>query len=111
MEAWGASSHRRNVASNACPRIMLYLGEQYDEGQISMFRSYWRTGLQGQGIPGIWGGSRGKPAAIDLKPSADQGLYLEYQKMLVRVFAFAFNLKPQDSGVERDVNRSQGEVS
>ena len=31
--------------------------------------------------------------------------------MLARVFAFAFNLKPQDSGVERDVNRSQGEVS
>ena len=29
----------------------------------------------------------------------------------MRVFAFAFNLKPQDSGVERDVNRSQGEVS
>ena len=112
MESWlGLSNYQRNVGSNTYPRFMLYIGEQAEETQVETFRSYWRNELLGQGLPGIWGGGSGKPEVLDLKPTGDTGLYLKYQEMLIRSFAYSFGLKAQDFNLERDVNRSQGEVS
>lgn len=105
------SAYQKQVASNAYPSFMLYLGNEISQEQVERFRSYWKMELQGQGAPGIWGGGSGRPEALQLKPVGDDGLYLKYQEVLIRIFAFAFNLKPQDFGIERDVNRSQGEVS
>ena len=57
-------------------------------------------------VPLVFGGNTGKPEVIELKPPGDDGLYLKYQENLVRTLAYCFGLKPQDFGIERDVNRS-----
>ena len=111
MDAWlNLNSYQREVASNAYPSIMLYLGDDTSETQAKIMRAYWSTELQGRGSPGIWGNT-GKPEVLNLKPISDEGLYLIYQEMLVRTLAYSFGLKPQDFGLERDVNRSTSVTS
>lgn len=111
MEAWlGLSSYQRSVASNAYPAIMFYLGDQVTQKQADQMKAHWRMELAGRGTPGIWGNT-GDPKVLNLKPSGDEGLYLKYQEQLVRILAFAFGLKPQDFGLERDVNRSTAVVA
>lgn len=111
IESWlGLASYQRQTASNAYPRQMLYLGDKFTEEQVERYRAWFRSDLTGQGGPGIYGGGGGEPKVLEMKPVSDKGLYLEYQEMLMRVFAFAFGLKPQDFGLERDVNRSTAEV-
>jgi hypothetical protein len=111
MDSWlNLTSYQRQVASNAYPRTMFYLGDDTTHDQALVMRAYWASELEGKGRPGIWGNT-GKPEAIDLKPAGDEGLYLKYQEMLVRTLAFTFGLKPQDFGLERDVNRSTSVVS
>lgn len=110
MDAWlGLSSYQRIVASNAYPPILVYLGESTKKDQAERMRHYWQNELQGRGTPGIWGNT-GKPEVLSLKPTGDEGLYLKYQENLVRVLASCFGLKPQDFGIERDVNRSTSQV-
>jgi hypothetical protein len=48
---------------------------------------------------------------INLVAEGDKALYLAYQEMLVREIATAFDLSPQNFGVERDVNRDTAEAS
>lgn len=111
IESWlGLSSYQKQTASNAYPRLMLYLGEKFTQEQVERYRNWFRQDLTGQGGPGIYGGGGGAPKGVDLKPVSDDGLYLKYQEMLMRVFGFVFGLKPQDFGLERDVNRSTAEV-
>ena len=111
MDAWlGLASYQRSVASTAYPAFMMYLGESVKKEQAHAMRTYWRTELRGRGEPGMWGNT-GQPKVLELKPAGDEGLYLLYQEMLVRILAFCFGLKPQDFGIERDVNRSTSQVS
>ena len=115
MDAWlSVSTYQRDIASNAYPAFMFYLGPDVamESPNFQIFKTYWENELAGRGTPGMFGGFGDKPPeAIPLKAQTDSGLYLAYQEMLVRVLAFCFGLKPQDFGLERDVNRSQGEVS
>ncbi len=111
MDAWlSLTSYQKSVASTAYPRTMLYLGEDVTREQARIMRTYWAMELEGKGRPGIWGNT-GQPKVLDLKPTSDQGLYIVYQEMLVRTLAYSFGLKPQDFGLERDVNRSTSIVS
>lgn len=111
IESWlGLASYQKQTASNAYPRMMLYLGDKFTQEQVERYRNWFRSDLTGQGGPGIYGGGGGAPKGVDLKPVSDEGLYLKYQEMLMRVFGFVFGLKPQDFGLERDVNRSTAEV-
>lgn len=115
MDAWlNVSTYQKDIASNAYPAFMFYLGSDFsmESPNFQIFKTYWEQELVGRGMPGMFGGFGDKaPEAIQLKAAGDDGLYLKYQEMLVRVLAFCFGLKPQDFGLERDVNRSQGEVS
>lgn len=112
MESWlGISSYQREIASNAYPPIWIYLGEDADEDQVQMVRSFFEQEMVGRGVPRVWGNTGTKPAVMNLKPAGDEGLYLRYQEMLLRAIAFSFDLKPSDFGIERDVNRSTAEVS
>ncbi len=113
MDGWlGVSTYQRETASNAYPAFMLYLGDQADEDTKTRFRAYWENELKGRGTPGFFGNmGTQKPESLNLKPVSDEGLYLKYQETLVRILAICFNLRPQDFGLERDVNRSTAEVS
>lgn len=114
----GVGEFAGNVASNARPSIALDLGEGAGPEVISAFRQYWRNDVEGQGSMPIWGmekvGADGKargPNVLRLYPEGDAGLYLKYQEFLKSEIAIAFDLSPQNLGVERDVNRNTAEVA
>ncbi len=114
----GVSEFAGNVATNARPSVGLDLGEGAGEETVSAFRAYWRNDVEGQGQMPIWGmqttGADGKargPTVLRFYPEGDAGLYLKYQDFLKREVAIAFDLSPQNLGVDADVNRSQGEVN
>ncbi len=110
MDAWlGIASYQRRVASDAYPSVLLTLGENVSEDTVRIVRSYWDNELRGRGTPGIIG-NLPKPEVFDLKPGGDTLLMLAYQEMLVRCISFAFDLKPIDFSIERDVNRTTAEV-
>jgi Phage portal protein len=113
----GVGEFAGNVATNARPSIALDLGEVADAAAIAAFRKFWRDEVEGQGTMPIWGlstmGADGKSRGAEvmrLYPEGDTGLYLKYQEFLKAEIATAFDLSPMNLGVERDVNRSTGEV-
>ena len=111
----GVGEFAGNVASNARPSIGLDLGDGGTPEMLGAFRQYWRNEVEGQGNMPIFamGGSdksRG-PAVMRFYPEGDDGLYLKYQEFLIRELASAFDLSPQNLGLERDVNRNTSETS
>lgn len=105
----GVGEFAGNVTSNAKPSALLNLGEGVDSTTLAAFRAYWTAEVEGQGkmpILGMKGGGVEK-----LYADGDDGLYLKYQEFLKAEIAIAFDLSPQNLGVERDVNRSTGEVA
>lgn len=114
----GVGEFAGNVATNSRPSIGLDLGEGAGKETIAAFRQFWRNEVEGQGNMPIWGmeatGSDGKargPSVMRFYPEGDDGLYLKYQEFLKSEIAVAFDLSPQNLGVERDVNRNTAEVS
>lgn len=105
----GVGEFAGKVSSNSKPSVMLNLGEGVDSDTLAAYRSYWTNEVEGQGVTpmvGMKGGSVER-----LFPDGDSALYLKYQDFLKSEIATAFDLSPQNLGVERDVNRSTGEVS
>jgi hypothetical protein len=112
MSSWlNLSTFQQNVASESYPAFMFYLGDSVSSSQAEEFKAYWDKELMGRGRPGIFGGTGKMPKSIPLKAQSEDALYLKYQETLVRILAFSFDLKPQDFGMERDVNRNTSEVA
>ena len=105
-----------NVAGNARPSIGLDFPGMSSE-QLQQMRSFWRNDVEGQGQVPMFSShttSDGKASGVEVLrfyPEGDQGLYLKYQEMLQRELACAFDLSPQNFGLESDVNRSTAEVA
>lgn len=109
MDSWlSITSYQRRVASEAYPPILLNLKGQ-DQTQLTLVKSWWENEIKGRATPGFIGWPDAIDA-IDMKPGGDAMLMLAYQEMLVRTFSYAFDLKPLDFGIERDVNRTTAEV-
>ena len=113
----GVGEFAGNVATNARPSIGLDLGDGATPEMMSAFRQYWRNEVEGQGNMPIFGlggsgdsKSRG-PNVMRFYPEGDAGLYLQYQEFLIRELATAFDISPQNLGLERDVNRNTSETS
>ena len=98
-----------NLASNARPNLILSLGKA-DQAGLDAFRSYWTNEIEGQGKMPIIAGSE-DIKAINLTAEGDKALYLAWQEFLKSEIATAFDLSPQNLGVERDVNRNTAEVA
>lgn len=106
----GVGEYAGNVATNARPTTILDLGTVNDE-QVKAFRSYWTNEIEGQGKMPIVGGGAAGAKAVKLTADGDNALYLKWQEFLKAEIATAFDISPQNLGVERDVNRSTGEVA
>jgi HK97 family phage portal protein len=104
----GVAEYAGNVASNARPDIILNLGEGADLDKILAFRQYWKAEIEGQGQLPIIGGK--DASVIRLTAEGDSALFLKYQEFLVREIAAAFDLSPQNLGIEHDVNRNTSEA-
>lgn len=116
----GVAEFAGNVSSNQRASIGVDLGEGVDRAAVEEFRSYWTNEIEGQGkvpITGLGGGGRSDEKSkrginiYRLFPEGDAGMFLEYQKFLLRTLAASFDLSPQNLGVEGDVNRNTSEVA
>lgn len=105
----GVGEFNGNLTSNAKPSVLLDLGEGAGTTEIAAFRNYWTAEVEGQGKMPIVATKGGDVRR--LYPEGDDGLFLKYQEFLKAEIATAFDLSPQNLGVERDVNRSTGEVA
>jgi portal protein len=112
----GVGEFAGNVASNARPSIGVNF-DGADSKFVQAFRAYWTNEVEGQGkvpITGMSGGkdkSAGGMEVVRFYPEGDDGLYLKYQEFLKSEIAVAFDVSPQNLGVERDVNRNTAEVA
>lgn len=104
----GVGEYAGNVATNARPTTLLNLGKATDT-QLQAFRAYWTNEIEGQGKMPILGGDGIE--AVKLTADGDEALYLKWQEFLKTETATAFDISPQNLGVERDVNRNTAEVA
>lgn len=104
----GVADYAGNVASNGQPENLLVF-EGMSKEQLESMRGWWRDEIEGQGITPMIGGKGA--TAIKLHAGKDEALYLKYQELLIREIATAFEINPQNLGVEADVNRNTAEVA
>ena len=97
-----------NVAGNGQPENMLQFIDM-DQASLDRMRAWWRNDIEGQGQTPIISGKEAK--VHKLRGTSDEALYLKYQEFLIREIATAFELSPQNLGVEADVNRNTSEVA
>jgi hypothetical protein len=80
------------------PSIMLDLGEGYDDDHLLAFRSYWMNEIEGQGklpiVAGLTSGradeKSGRGANVmRLYPEGDDGMFLQYQELLIALWRLA----------------------
>jgi hypothetical protein len=116
----GTAEFAGNVASNQRSSIMLDVGEGYSQEDLNEFRGYWINEIEGQGkVPIIAAKTSGRSdektrrgiTVERLYPEGDAGLFLEYQRFLIRTLGAACDLSPQNFGIEADVNRNTSEVA
>ena len=76
---------------------------------IKDMRDYLQQELEGMARVGMIAGAQ-KPEVLEIKPVSIEDLLLPWQEMLIRMIGISFGLSAQALGLERDVNRSTGEV-
>lgn len=104
----GTADYAGNVASNGQPENLLQF-TGLDPNNLDRMRDWWRNEIEGQGQTPLLGGDELK--VHKLRGASDDALYLKYQEFLLREIATAFELSPQNLGVEADVNRNTSEVA
>ncbi len=106
----GVGRYAANLASNAQPQNLIYVGQATTTEEILAFRNYWRNEVEGQGQTPIIANTI-KPDVLKLHAGGDEALYLKWQAFLIREIATAFGISPQNLGLESDVNRNTSEVA
>lgn len=113
----GVEDYAGKVASNAQPENLLVIPGATPE-EISTFRDWWRTDIEGQGQTPIIGpaadqglqGGTAKTEVLALHGGTDDALFLKYQEMQIREIAVAFGISPLSLAVQQDVNRNTSET-
>jgi HK97 family phage portal protein len=100
------SAHRYagRLASNSVVQYALWLNEATPEQHDRLIR-WWQDEIEGTGrVPVL--SSEKKPEVLRFAGGTDADLRLQWQEMLIRMIANAFELPPMMLGVASDVNRS-----
>jgi HK97 family phage portal protein len=100
------SAHRYagRLASNSVVQYALWLNEATPEQHDRLIR-WWQDEIEGTGrVPVL--SSEKKPEVLRFAGGTDADLRLQWQEMLIRMIANAFELPPMLLGVAADVNRS-----
>jgi len=79
------------------------------DAAYQIVRRHIQNELEGQAKVSIIGGMK-KPEVIEVNPVMEADLLLNWQEMLIRMVANAFDMTAMALGVEHDVNRAVGEV-
>src|SRR5262249_28553621 len=105
----GLMDYQGNVSSNQRPGIAVNVGEVSDQNSLIAMRQYWRNEVEGQGQVPLLGMKQG--GILRLYPEGDVALMLGYYELVTKELGAAFDLSPQNFGIERDVNRNTSEVA
>jgi HK97 family phage portal protein len=99
-----ANRYAGRLASNSVVQYALWLNEATPEQHDRLIR-WWQDEIEGTGrVPLL--SCEQKPEVLRFAGGTDADLRLEWQEMLIRLIANAFDLPPMMLGLESDVNQS-----
>jgi HK97 family phage portal protein len=99
-----ANRYAGRLASNSVVQYALWLNEATPEQHDRLIR-WWQDEIEGTGrVPLL--SSEQKPEVLRFAGGTDADLRLQWQEMLIRLIANAFELPPMLLGLQSDVNRS-----
>ena len=99
-----ANRYAGRLASNSVVQYALWLDEATPEQHDRLIR-WWQDEMEGTGRVPVLSCEK-KPEVLRFAGGTDADLRLEWQELLVRMIANAFDLPPMLLGVTSDVNRS-----
>jgi HK97 family phage portal protein len=99
-----ANRYAGRLASNSVVQYALWLNEATPEQHDRLIR-WWQDEIEGTGrVPLL--SCEQKPEVLRFAGGTDADLRLQWQEMLIRLIASAFELPPMLLGLQSDVNRS-----
>ena len=87
----------------------LWWEQPQSDAAYQIVRRHIQNELEGQSKVSIIGGMK-KPDVIEINPVVEADLLLNWQELLIRMIANAFDMSAMSLGVEHDVNRAVGTV-
>jgi hypothetical protein len=78
-------------------------------GHLETVRRHIQNDAEGQAKVSLMTGLP-KPEVVEVTPVTPEDLLLDWQELLIRIMAAAFELSPMSLGIERDVNRNTATV-
>ena len=87
----------------------LWWEQPQSDSAYQIVRRHIQNELEGQAKVSIIGGMK-KPEVLEITPVTEEDLLLNWQEMMIRMVANAFDMTAMALGVEHDVNRAVGEV-
>lgn len=105
----GAQDFSSKAGANQVTKTWMWWKNPLPPGQVSTVERHLRNEEEGQAKISLIAGIE-KPEVIDVKGFTSQDLLIEWQEFCIRIISQGFDLSPMALGLERDVNRSTGEV-
>ena len=87
----------------------LWWEQPQSDSSYQIVRRHIQNELEGQAKVSIIGGMK-KPDVIEITPVKEEDLLLNWQEMLIRMVANAFDMSAMALGIEHDINRAVGSV-
>lgn len=99
-----ANRYAGKLASNSVVQYALWLNDRTPEQHDRLIR-WWQDEIEGTGrVPLL--SSEQKPEVLRFAGGTDADLRIQWQEMLIRLIANAFEIPPMLLGLQHDVNRS-----
>lgn len=105
----GVQAMSGRSGSDQVHKMWLWWEQPQSDAAYQIVRRHIQNELEGQAKVSIIGGMK-KPEVVEIKPTTEDDLLLNWQELLIRMIANAFDMSAMALGVEHDVNRAVGEV-
>jgi hypothetical protein len=90
-------------------KTWLWWEQPQADASYQIVRRHIQNELEGQAKVSIIGGMK-KPDVLEIQPVLEQDLLLNWQEMLIRMIANAFDMSAMSLGIEHDINKAVGQV-
>lgn len=101
----GVQDMAAKAGSDQVHKTWLWWEAPQNPAHVQTIRRHIQNELEGQAKVSLMAGMK-KPEVIEVTPVTEQDLLLNWQQLLIRIIANAFDLSPFALGLERDVNRN-----
>jgi hypothetical protein len=97
------------AGSDQIHKTFLWWEQPQPDSSFQIVRRYIQNELEGQAKLSIIGGMK-KPEVVEVQPVTEDDLLLNWQEMLIRMIANAFDLSAMALNITNDVNKAVGNV-